>query len=173
MSKYIYSTLTAANIYPTYRRVPGRDLPVEADRVCIQGGANLPSKVFVTPKGVLTVVTDEEFDRLNESKAFKRHVDGGYLVCEDGPHDVAEVAADMTEKDKSAPMVPEDFTAAGQKPPTTASSPNSEEADNSTVRSAQRPAQASTKAKAEKAEDAPKTGRRKRGRPRKTEAAPA
>ena len=161
MSKYVFSTLTANQKYPTWVKVSGRDLPVMQGYVLIRGGANLPPKTLVTPRGVMTKITDEEYGRLRESPGFKQHLENGFLSVEDKPHDIDEVVADLKEKDTSAPMTPKDFEDAGQKAPTTAA-PNAEGqgADNSTVRSTQRPAQAKT----EKPEvETPE--RKRRGRP--------
>lgn len=161
MSKYVFSTLTANQKYPTWKKVPGRDIPTMQGYVLIRGGANLPSKVLVTPKGVMTPVTDEEYEQLKESPGFLQHLKGGFLTVEDKAYDIDKVVSDLEEKDTSAPMTPKDFEDAGQKAPTTAA-PNDDErdADNSTVRSTQRPAQAKT----EKSEDE-KPERKRRGRP--------
>ena len=161
MGKHIFSTLTANQKYPTWKKVSGRDLPVMDGYVLIHGGANLPSKVFVTPRGVHTEITDEQYEQLKQSSGFKQHLANGFLSVEDRPHDVDAVVSDLNEKDTSAPMTPKDFENAGQKPPTTAA-PNADEhdADNSNVRATQRPAQAKTeKPEAEKPE------RARRGRP--------
>ena len=161
MGKYVFSTLTANQKYPTWTKVPGRDIPTMESYVLIRGGANLPSKVLVTPRGVPTELTDEQYDRVKESPGFKQHLENGFLSVEDRPHDVDAVVSDLEEKDTSAPMTPKDFEDAGQKPPTTAA-PNADErdADNSNVRATQRPAQAKT----EKPADEEPT-RRRRGRP--------
>jgi len=161
MGKHVFSTLTASQKYPTWKQVPGRDLPVMEGYVLIHGGANLPSKILVTPRGVHTAITDEQYEQLRESPGFKQHLANGFLSVEDKPYDVDDVVAELKEKDTSAPMTPKDFEDAGQKPPTTAPpSTDEQEADNSSVRSTQRPAQAKT----EKPE-VEKTERKRRGRP--------
>ena len=161
MSKYVFSTLTANQKYPTWAKVPGRDIPIMQGYVLIHGGANLPSKVLVTPRGVLTEITDEQYGRLKESPGFKQHLENGFLSVEAKPHDIDKVVSDLEEKDTSAPMTPKDFEDAGQKPPTTAAPVDDErDADNSSVRATQRPAQAKTeKPEVEKPE------RKRRGRP--------
>ncbi len=166
MPKFVVSTLTASQKYPIYTKIPGRDLPNMESYVFIYGGANLPTKVLVTPAGAVTPLTDEEYDRVKETPGFKLHRENGFLTVLDSEPNVDEVAADLEEKDTSAPMVPKDFEDAGTKPPTSAS-PNSDDADNSSVRSTQRPAQA----KAKKADAKPKRARR--GRPRKEKTADA
>jgi len=163
MSRYVYSTLTANQKYPTWKKTPGRDIPTMQGYVLIRGGANLPSKVLVTPRGVVTKITDEQYEQLRESPGFKQHLENGFLSVEDKPHDVDDVVSDLKEKDTSAPMTPKDFENAGQKPPTTAA-PNADErdADNSSVRATQRPAQAKTETKKPEGE---KSERKRRGRP--------
>ena len=161
MSKYVFSTLTANQKYPTWTKVHGRDLPNMESYVLIRGGANLPPKTLVTPKGVMTKITDEQYGRLRESPGFKQHLENGFLSVEDAPHDVDDVVSGLKEKDTSAPMVPKDFEDDGRKSPTTAApSANDRDADNSTVGATQRPAQAKT----EKPEgETPE--RKRRGRP--------
>lgn len=162
MSMYIFSTLTASQKYPIWVRTKGHDIPRIDSYVLVHGGANLPSKVLVTPRGVMTTISDEEYDRLKDSPGFKQHVENGFLTVEDKPHDPDNVAGEMQPKDTSAPTVPEDFEKAGQKPPTTGDA-TIEEPNASTVSSTQRPAQAAVTEKA--ATDAEKPARRRRGRP--------
>lgn len=185
MSKYIFSTLTASQKYPIWIRTPGRDMPTMQSYVRIQGGANLPSKVFVTPLGVMTVISDDEFERVTQCPGFQQHVDNGFLIVEDHPYELDSVIEDMEAKDSSAPMVPEDFEAEGLKAPSVAAVDQSE-IDSSRVGATQRSSQAATqlseekakaeKVKAEKKKPATDTAasainsRRRRGRPRKTDA---
>lgn len=117
--KYVFSTLTATNEYPIYEYIEGRGLPNAVSSVLIYGGANLPSHIFDTPKGVVTPITDEEFDQLNKSPGFQFHVDGGHLTVEDRPYEIESVVKDMESKDASAPIVPKDYEDAGLDAPTT------------------------------------------------------
>ena len=151
MGKYIYSTLTASQKYPIWIRTPGRDIPRIQSYVLIHGGANLPSKVLVTPRGVVTSISDDEFERLIQCPGFQQHVDNGFLVVEDREYDPDSVAENMEPKDFSAPMVPEDFEADGVKPPTLATDEPSEP-DLSRVSATQRPTQAATRTSEEKTE---------------------
>ncbi len=119
MSVFIYSTLTGSHKYPIYRkqREGGDTLPTMESYVLIHGGANLATKHLVTPKGVVTKITDEEYERLKSNLAFGRHLKRGYLTVEDYDYTVDEVVADMTPKDGSAPLTPDDY---GDSAPTTA-----------------------------------------------------
>lgn len=119
MSVFVYSTLTGSHKYPIYRkrREGGDTLPQMESYVLIHGGANLATKHLVTPKGVVTKITDDEYERLKASPAFDRHLKRGYLTIEDYDYTVDEIAADMTPKDGSAPLTPDDY---GNDAPTTA-----------------------------------------------------
>lgn len=150
MGKYIFSTLTASQKYPLWARTPGRDIPHMVSYVLIHGGANLPSKVLVTPRGVMTPVSDEQYKCLTRCSGFQNHLKNGYLKVEDQPFNPDIVAENMKSKDSSAPMVPEDFEESGTTPPSLATSDESEP-DLSAVNPTQRSAQAATKTAEEKA----------------------
>ncbi len=122
--------MTNSVSYRNYRYVGDRNatqnqalLPIPVDTVVIQGGANRPSlkggfgeqandlngNVLWTPRGVVTVLSDEEYDRVKDHWLFKKHMDGGYLVCLDedisGNHKkVAKVAAMMEGQDPGAQL---------------------------------------------------------------------
>lgn len=163
MSVYVFSTLTASHGYTTWKHIEGRHLPVEASRVLIHGGANLPSKVLVTPKGVMTKISDAEYAELLENVVFQRQKERGFITVEKKAYNSEKIARDLEEKDGSAPMVEKDFTDEGKKPPSTGDPHSDESFDMSEVRSNQRSGdQAETE---EKDEEKPK--RRGRGRPRK------
>lgn len=112
---YIYSTLSSAMNYQNYG-AGGADLPVATDGVVIQGGANIPDKYMRTPEGaVITPVTDEQLDALQANDVFKLHVANGFIVVKDKKYEPEKVAADMTTRDQSAPLVDSDFID-GQEP---------------------------------------------------------
>lgn len=119
MSVFVYSTLTGSHKYPIYRkrREGGDTIPQMESYVLIHGGANLATKHLITPKGVVTKVTDDEYERLKANPAFARHLKRGYLTVEDYDYTVDEIVADMTPKDGSAPLTPDDY---GNDAPTTA-----------------------------------------------------
>lgn len=123
MSKkaYVYSTLSADNIYAAY--VPGgADLPmVDRERqVFIKGGSNVADKRLVTPRGVVTEVSSEELDALKENTVFQMHVANGYVTFSDHKEDPEKVigAEGLEGRDASSPLEPGDFVAdeAGAKP---------------------------------------------------------
>jgi len=116
---FVYSTLTHSYKYPIW--LMHNNVPKIASSVTIQGGANLPSKQLVTPKGVLTTITDEQYDRLQQNKAFQRHLKANHLKVETQEYAADDVAKDMEPKDGSAPMTPADYEDDGLKPPTVGS----------------------------------------------------
>lgn len=116
---HIYSTLSAAVNYQVYDKGPN-DLPIPVSEIVIQGGANIPDKYMRTPDGaVATPVTDEQLANLRLNPVFQMHEKNGFIVIKDKPVDGEKVAADMEGRDKSAPLVDQDFEAAGQTAPVT------------------------------------------------------
>lgn len=118
MSKiYIYSTLAADTRYAVYADTAS-DLPVVTRTVLVKGGAGVANKNFVTPRGVMTEVTGEELEMLKANKVFQKHVQGGYISHDEKKADVEKVVSNMTGRDSSAPIVPQDYDPeqAGAKP---------------------------------------------------------
>ena len=62
-----------------------------------------------TPRGVVTILSDEEFDVLKDNNAFKRHVEAGHITFDKKSVAVEKKVKDMAEKDGSAPLTPADF----------------------------------------------------------------
>lgn len=130
MTKYVLSTMTNSVSYRNYKYIGDRNatqnqslLPVPADTVLIRGGANRPSlkggfgettndlngNVIWTPRGVVTVLEDEEYERVKDHWLFKKHLAGGYLEILDedisGNHKkVAKIAAQMEGQDPGAQL---------------------------------------------------------------------
>lgn len=109
MPKFIFSTMTGGVEYAQYDMGNENSLPRRIASVEIAGGANVPSRQLVTPRGVMTKVSDEEYKILLDVPVFQTHVNGGYIIVEDAPHAVEEVVKDMKPKDGSAPKTPSDF----------------------------------------------------------------
>ena len=113
---YIYSTLTAPNLYTNYVK-SNSDLPIVESKVLINGGANVASKNLITPYGVVTSVTDEQLEALQQNDDFKLHVENGFIKISTAKEDADVVAADMNSRDDAAPIVPQDYEGAtGAKP---------------------------------------------------------
>lgn len=108
---FIYSTLTCSNTFVLY--APKSDphaLSRVVKRIEIHGGHGMKNpKALDTPRGVVTRVSDEELELLQQSSSFKRQVAAGFIVVDKKEVDPAKKAADMAEKDASAPLTPDDF----------------------------------------------------------------
>ena len=109
---YVYSTLTADQLYSVYpppEDIDFKSIPVANQKIRISGGANVITKQFVTPKGIMTKVTDQQLQQLEKVAAFQNHKERGYITVESSRIDPDKAAKNMTTKDKSAPLVEEDF----------------------------------------------------------------
>lgn len=107
---FIASTLTASQKYATWSYPQGEQgMPQIQRYVLIQGGANVPPKTLVTPLGAVTEVSDSDLELLENNHTFCTHRENGYVkVLKKNPG--ADVAAqDLTAKDASAPLTPDDF----------------------------------------------------------------
>lgn len=110
MSKkfYVYSTLTSGMDYTGY--LPGgADLPTTEKVVHLNGGANLADKHLVTPRGVVTLLDEAEVEFLRNHPVFQLHQKNGFVTIEAKQAEPEVVAANMTGRDKSAPLVDQDF----------------------------------------------------------------
>lgn len=105
---YVFSTLSTDQDYTLWAK-GGSDLPVSMGHVLIKGGANVARKDLVTPYGVVTEVTEEQLKLLMSDDVFNRHKQRGFIRVEEVSADPEKVAADMEGRDKSAPIVPNDF----------------------------------------------------------------
>lgn len=117
---FVYSTLTNATKIVDYE-FKG-DLPVIVKSVVIAGGAGVNRKrQFATPLGVSTRVSQEQLDFLNSNNEFKRLVSEKWITVVKtggawGAPNADKVAADMQQRDGSAPIVPNDLSSVGIKP---------------------------------------------------------
>jgi hypothetical protein len=116
---YVYSTLTSDQIYTKWSTPADGSIPEVEHEVNIKGGANLSDKHFVTPRGVVTRITDADYeylvgkgleDMFSGNSVFKKHVKNGFItVRKDSVDPEIAVAAGMKQKDQSAPVTPNDF----------------------------------------------------------------
>ena len=109
MSKklFVFSTL-ASDVAYTNHVSGGADLPVALPSVLIKGGAGVANDRIVTPRGVATEVTEEQVEYLRANEVFKLHERNGFVMVSESYADPDTVAADMTGRDHSAPLVPQD-----------------------------------------------------------------
>lgn len=85
-------------------------------QILILGGSNIvPTDSFVTPYGVKTTITDEQYELLISDYEFNRRVNDGFykVIKEELP--IAKVVNDLEEADKSAPITPEEVQKTAKK----------------------------------------------------------
>jgi hypothetical protein len=104
---YVYSTLTCDTAYATYEKNRTQDVNIVKRKIVIKGGAGIANKFMQTPRGVATPVTDEQLAVLKDNPVFKRHLERGFLLIDAKKVAVEKKVANMTKKDKSAPVTPE------------------------------------------------------------------
>lgn len=106
---YIFSTLTSSVEYRNYA-TGGADLPNVDKSVLIVGGSNVPDKHLITPYGIMTEISAEDYSWLQDNELFKLHKANGFVTVRDKPADAEKVAAsDLNTRDQSAPLVEQDF----------------------------------------------------------------
>jgi len=116
---YIYSTATCPIDYVKYKPASiseGKDRNGGSTghnqvtkRVKINGGHGINNKYMFTPRGVVTQVSDEDFEFLMQDDAFQRHVKLGYMSFDKKKVEPEKKAKNMAEKDGSFPLTPKDF----------------------------------------------------------------
>lgn len=114
MTVYVISTMSSAVEYCVYGENPmGNVFPI-LKSVLIKGGANvIDGRTLLTPNGVETAISDEDFELLKEKcEVFRKHLEGGYLkVVKSKTKDMDKAVSDMKEQDKSAQLKPADLGA--------------------------------------------------------------
>lgn len=107
MSVNIYSTLSAPVEYTFYKENSVRELGIVEHKVRVEGGANIVSKNFLTPEGILTVVSDGDYELLRTNKVFILHVENGFIKVEKNTAPIEKIVASMQKRDNSAPLTKE------------------------------------------------------------------
>jgi len=109
---FVYSTATNDIAYTEYHDAAsdGALRPVKR-KMIIRGGAGLPNRrTLLTPYGHGTEVTEEGLEWLLTIPAFQRHMKAGFIKHFGAKKDANKVAADMSQRDGSAPLVPNDYS---------------------------------------------------------------
>lgn len=116
MPFYVYSTATNSGTYVEYEENSPHDISIPKRwpdgspmRVTIKGGHGVADKHLVTPKGVVTKVSDQEMEMLLRNPAFIRHMDKGFMCYDKKNVEPFKKAANMATKDGSAPLTPADY----------------------------------------------------------------
>ena len=110
MSKiYVYSTMTASVTYCAWRK-GGGDVPSIAQSVTINGGSNVVDKFIRTPRGVMTEITQDQLDIMEQDGVYQIHKSKGFITIDANLHDVEKVVAgNMESADASAQLTPNDL----------------------------------------------------------------
>lgn len=119
-SKYfVYSMMSASVRYAA--AIPATEpggLPTPTEGIVIAGGTGVANKNLITPTGAMvTRVTAEQLEALRTDRVFQEHEKNGAISVREHEIDGEKAAVDMLDRDRSAPIVPEDFEAAGEKAP--------------------------------------------------------
>lgn len=109
MTKYVFSTLSTGTTYVEYHPRAENDLPRAKKKFPIRGGANVITKGLITPLGVMTPVTDEDYEILKTIPLFQMHMKKGFIRVEDAAYHPERVAADMSGRAEDAQMVEADL----------------------------------------------------------------
>ncbi len=118
MTKYIMSKMSANVNYAIYTK-GAKGLNEVKQIITVNGGADVvDKKTLVTPEGVLTVVSDEDFAKLQDNPIFKRHLDRGVLSISSNERNAQKSSVELT-KDDSAQLTPKDYKRQGKKKPKT------------------------------------------------------
>lgn len=113
---YIYSTLTNDQSYDIYDVSPS-GVQVLVASVKVSGGHGRINNHFVTPRGVVTQVTDAELKLLKKCDVFNTHVKNGFIVIDNSKRDAEAVASEMEVADKSAQATPTTYSRRRKKEP--------------------------------------------------------
>lgn len=116
---YAFSTLSTNQLYTKYLKSENNELSRVERTVLIKGGANVADKNFVTPRGVVTEITEEEYAYLKTNDLFNLHVKNGYVTIEERSASVDKVADNMKAADESAPLTPQSYEVEDKAPPVT------------------------------------------------------
>jgi len=101
-SVYIFSTLACDQKYQNYVVNEGIALPTSS--VSIAGGTGVMNDRFVTPLGVMTAITEDDYASLQGNPDFQMHVANGFITVQKQAEDPEKVAADMNILDGSRPL---------------------------------------------------------------------
>ena len=107
---YVYSTATSDIKYCAYHPGPETQASAKLKKtVLVRGGANLAPLTgrLITPRGVVTQVSDEDLEFLLQNEAFIRHQKAGHMHVDKAAKEPDKVAAaGMNPQDLSAPITP-------------------------------------------------------------------
>jgi hypothetical protein len=107
---HIYSTLANPQKIVVWSKPTDLGMLPEMEcEVLIRGGAGIASKNLITPQGVHTAITQEEYDAIAEVPHFKNFVESGHFRVERKEYDLDKIVSDMNPRDAGGPLTPADF----------------------------------------------------------------
>jgi hypothetical protein len=110
---YVYSTATCTTSYVLYKEDKDKNsgFAEAVKKVTINGGHGVATKHLVTPKGIVTKVSEDDLAFLLADINFQRHMKAGFMMYEKSKKvDTEKKVENMAKGDNSAPLVPKDFT---------------------------------------------------------------
>ena len=107
---HIFSTLANPQKFAVWSK-PAENgmLPVLEREVLIRGGAGIASKNLLTPQGVHTSITQEEYDAISGLAHFQKFVESGHIRVERKQYDIDKMVGDMNPRDPGGPLTPADY----------------------------------------------------------------
>jgi hypothetical protein len=98
---YVFSSLSQNQLYTNWT-VGANGVPVEDGQVFISGGAGVINKdKFITPRGVVTSVTDEQLAILEKNEDFRLHKRTGFIEVRARSADADKIGDSLNAGDKS------------------------------------------------------------------------
>lgn len=114
MSVYIYSTMSQDVAYTFYKEKKHLgDLHEVESKIFVKGGAGVITKNLVTPQGIATKITNEEYDRLKDHPVFKIHEENGFVVARQTKIGLSIISKDMEKRDRSSQLIHSDLKKEG------------------------------------------------------------
>lgn len=112
---HIFSTLANPQKFTVWSKPPENGmLPITEREVLVRGGAGIASKNLITPNGVHTAITIEDYDAIKDLQHFKQFVDSGHIRVERKEYDIDKMVGDMDSRDPGGPLTPADFESAAK-----------------------------------------------------------
>ena len=108
---YVFSTLTADQNYQNYE-LNANNAPIHTSSVMVKGGSGVANDRLITPLGVMTQVSDSDYEELKKNSSFLGHEKLGFIVVQKKQSEPEKVASGMQLRDKSAPITPSDYAPA-------------------------------------------------------------
>ena len=108
---HVYSTLANPQIFVTYKP-GGADMPVVDREVHVAGGAGIASKNLITPLGVHTAISVDDYEAIKDLSHFTNFVESGHIRVEKKKaSELERIVSDMNPRDPGGPITPADYAA--------------------------------------------------------------